>query len=207
MVDNVITQRISLRYVLLHHILVYEPYLFSMYIGGSTEVLQNATTEVTDAGPSISQAGTATVLPSVVQASPPVQVTSLMEGQTIQQLAFYISWLVDQRVSRDFGVSESTLHGWREDKEKLCKFLQTVVKINNSIKPPMLDEALKNKINRATDNFKNNLRGTVNDHLIAKYAQWTRTLAQLDNADYGHAKNVAEKLSIRNNTRLIKSKL
>jgi len=87
--------------------------------------------------------------------------------------------------------------------ESLPIRIETAIdKVNKSIKPPMMDEKLKTKINRATDTFKDNLRRTVNDHLAAKYGQCTRALADLDNTDYNRAKLIAKKQIIRNNNRL-----
>jgi len=65
-----------------------------------------------------------------------------------------------------------------------------------------MDEPLKAKIDRAANNYKDNIRRIVNDHLTSKYATCTRVLGELDNGDVNQAKLIAKKQIRRANKRI-----
>jgi len=79
---------------------------------------------------------------------------------------------------------------------------RAIDRIQHSIRPPMPDEGLHNKIKSAAGQFKNAIRHIVNEHLVAKYTQTTRTLASLDQRDREQAKQVARKQLLRSNGRM-----
>ena len=75
-------------------------------------------------------------------------------------------------------------------------------RITSSIRPPAPTDSLKHKLGRAADQFKNAIRHTVTEHLVAQYASNQRNLAQLDGTDKQEAYQIARKQLIRSNGRI-----
>jgi len=79
---------------------------------------------------------------------------------------------------------------------------RAVDKVAQSVKPPLADDALQNKIRRAADQFAYNLQCAVSDHVTSKYTSTTRALAQLDPLNRNEARAIARRQILRSNTRV-----
>jgi len=84
---------------------------------------------------------------------------------------------------------------------------RAITKVANSIKPPLADEDLRGKINRAADSFSYNVQRLVSEHVAAKYVSTTRSLAQLDPTDQNEARAIARRQILRSNTRISQQQL
>ena len=79
---------------------------------------------------------------------------------------------------------------------------RAITKVANSIRPPLADEGLRGKINRAADSFSHNIQRLVSEHATSKYVSTTKALAQLDPSDRDQARAIARRQILRSNTRI-----
>jgi len=79
---------------------------------------------------------------------------------------------------------------------------RAVDRITNSIRPPMVDDQLKSHITRAAAQFKNSIRHSVTEHLVAKTAQVSRSMGTLDQGDFADARAIARRQMLRANRRM-----
>jgi len=87
--------------------------------------------------------------------------------------------------------------------QKLPSTLNAAIdRITQSIKPPAPTESLSQKLSRAAENFKSNIRHIVDEHLVTQYGSNQRALAQLDATDRDHATMIARKQLTKSNGRI-----
>jgi len=87
--------------------------------------------------------------------------------------------------------------------QKLPSTLNAAIdRLTQSIKPPAPTESLSQKLSRAAENFKSNIRHIVEEHLVTQYGSNQRALAQLDATDRDHATLIARKQLTKSNGRI-----
>ena len=79
---------------------------------------------------------------------------------------------------------------------------RAVDSISSSIRPPLADDGFKRTIARAASSFKNAIRHSVTEHLVAKYSAVRRQLTTLDPRDRRQATDIARRQILRANQRI-----
>lgn len=79
---------------------------------------------------------------------------------------------------------------------------RAVDRVTDSIKPPLVDQALSYKLHREADKYKSGVRHLVQEHLKAKFNSTSRQMGQLDQQDAAQAMTVAKRQLLRSNTRI-----
>ena len=87
--------------------------------------------------------------------------------------------------------------------EQLPKTIDKAVdRVTGSIRPPLADQKLTDKISRAAGNFKYAITHAVQEHITEKYASVCRYLASVDDTDFVEARNIAKKQMLRGSGRI-----
>jgi len=93
------------------------------------------------------------------------------------------------------GINQGTrLQHAQQNWDKLPNTLDRATdRVSESIRPPLSDDKLSTKIKRAADHFKFAVVHAVQEHITDKYNSVCRHLASVDDSDFDHAKNIAQK--------------
>ena len=79
---------------------------------------------------------------------------------------------------------------------------KAIDRVTGSIRPPLADQKLSDKISRAAGNFKYAITHAVKEHITEKYAGVCRHLASVDDTDFVEARSIAKKQMLRGSGRI-----
>ena len=75
-------------------------------------------------------------------------------------------------------------------------------RVTDSIKPPLVDQALSYKLHREADKYKSGVRHLAQEHLKGKFNTTSRQMGQLDHTDAAQSMTIAKRQLLRSNTRI-----
>ena len=91
----------------------------------------------------------------------------------------------------------------RQNWERLPASVNTAInRVTDLIKPPAPSDTLRQKLNRAADQFKGAIRHIVSEYITGQYSSNQRALAQLDSRDRTRANQIVHKQLTRSNGRI-----